>query len=237
MSYRWVRSEPLRIFIGWDSKETAAYHVLAHSIIDRASCRVEIIPLKQSTLRETGFYTRERGVTESTEFSLTRFLVPALCGYRGHAVFMDSDMLCQTDVNTLWDEILAKRNGGKPLLVCQHDYEPQEGVKFLGNRQTVYPRKNWSSLMVFDNTLCTALTPKYVNEATGLELHRFLWLEDKPIGDLPVDWNWLVGEYAPNPEARMLHYTLGGPWFRDHQSVDHADLWFAERDRMLGVRV
>jgi hypothetical protein len=234
VSYRWVRSEPLRVFIGYDSHEPAAFHVLAHSILRRASCPVQITPLVQAALRSSGLYTRARGATETTEFSLTRFLVPHLCGYRGHAIFMDCDMLAQVDLADVYDEILRQ---AAALLVCRHDYAPRSEAKFLGQPQTVYPRKNWSSFMVFDNTRCRALTPEYVNTATGLELHRFHWLPDDAIGSLPLDWNWLVGEYPPNPSARVLHWTLGGPWFQATASADHADRWLAERASMVGERV
>ena len=97
-------------------------------------------------------------------------------------------------------------------MVCQHDYTPHEGVKFLGQPQTAYPRKNWSSFMVFDNTRCHALTPAYVNTATGLELHRFQWTQH--VGAIELGWNWLVGDYARNDDAKILHFTSGGPWFQ-----------------------
>jgi hypothetical protein len=233
----------LRIFIGFDSKEPEAYHVLSHSIISRASCQVAISPLFQPQLRAIGAYTRARGATESTEFSMTRFLVPYLCGYAGHAVFMDSDMLCLTDVAELLDEIReqmdwnprTRPNANKAVLVCRHDYAPKESTKFLGHVQTAYPRKNWSSLMVFNNARCRALSPEYVNRATGLELHRFQWLRDDQIGSLPLEYNWLVGDYLPNPAARILHYTQGGPYFDQYRSCDHADLWFEEQARLRGA--
>lgn len=233
--------EPLRIFIGWDGREAIAWHVLAHSILARSSIPVALIPLRQDALRSMGIYTRERGPTESTEFSLTRFLVPYLSGYWGTSIFMDCDMLCRVDIADLIAECgrLAVKclKDGKPepaLYVCQHDYEPSETTKFLGNVQTVYPRKNWSSFMVFKNQKCNGLTPEYVNAATGLELHRFHWLPDDLLCGLPLEWNWLVGEYAPNPAAKVLHWTLGGPWFPETASADHCDEWFAERDGMLG---
>jgi hypothetical protein len=229
VSYRWVRTEPLRIFIGYDSKEPVAYHVLAHSILRRASVPVSITPLVQSALRVSGIYTRDRGATESTEFSLTRFLVPHLCGYQGQAVFMDSDMLCQVDVAELWESILEQ---SAAVLVAQHDFTPTATTKFLGQPQTAYPRKCWSAFMAFDNTRCRELTPGYVNAATGLELHRLLWADDA-IGSLPLDWGWLVGVYAPKPDARVLHWTDGGPWFDEYRNADHADRWFAERAAML----
>jgi len=225
-------SETLKIFIGYDSKEPVAYHVLAHSILRRASCPVAITPLVQDQLRQAKLYTRVRGATESTEFSLTRFLVPHLCNYRGLAVFMDCDMLCLTDVAELHDH--ANEQSGKALLVCQHDYVPRGMTKFLGQAQTLYPRKNWSSLMVFNlqHMGCRALTLPYVNQASGLELHRLNWLDDRFLGSLPLAWNWLVGEYKENPKAKNLHYTLGGPWFAETGDCDYAAAWKDEFKRM-----
>jgi hypothetical protein len=233
--------DQLRIFIGYDSKEPAAYHTLAHSILSRASEPVAIIPLVQPALRRQCFYNRERTSTESTEFSMTRFLVPFLSGYHGYSVFMDCDMLCRVDIAELWPEIIQKLYWGGPkkiyppamekaVLVCQHDYTPKESTKFLGQQQIAYPRKNWSSFMVFANNNCRKLTPDYVSSASGLELHRFQWTTDDKIGSLPLEWNWLVGDYAANPDAKILHFTQGGPWFPGYQACDHADEWFAERE-------
>lgn len=216
----------LRIFIGYDSKEPLAYAVLAHSILSRATIPIAIIPItRQSVAR---IYTRARGPTETTEFSMTRFLVPFLSGYEGYSVFLDCDMLCRVDILELWAEVLMQPD--KAVLCCQHDYTPSSAVKFLNQPQTVYPRKNWSSFMVFDNARCQALTPDYVNTASGLDLHRFAWLDPPDaIGGLPLTWNWLVWEYPKNDDAKILHFTLGGPWFPETAQTDHADLWQAER--------
>jgi hypothetical protein len=178
----------------------------------------------QSQLK--GVYKRARGPTESTEFSLTRFLVPHLSGYKGWSVFMDCDMLCLADIAELAAH--AKGAADKAVLVCKHDYVPRTERKFLDQVQTRYPRKNWSSLMLFNNERCRALTPEYVNSASGLELHRFAWTEDARIGDLPLEWNWLVGEYDRNPAAKIVHYTLGGPYFDEYRDCDYAAEWFAE---------
>jgi hypothetical protein len=221
----------LRIFIGYDPVEAVAFHTLSHSIQRRASVPVSIAPVMQSQLK--GLYTRPRGPTESTEFSLTRFLVPALSEYRGWSVFMDCDMLCRVDVAQLEAEI--ERQKDRAVLVCQHDYVPRTERKFLGQVQTKYPRKNWSSLMVMNNERCRALSPDYVNTASGLELHRFAWLRDDEIGALPLEWNWLVGEYDYSPAAKLVHYTLGGPYFDAYRNCDYADEWFAEREAMHAV--
>lgn len=118
------------------------------------------------------------------------------------------------------------------VAVCQHVYKPSTTVKMDGQHQAAYPRKNWSSLMVFNNEQCKTLTREYVNGASPAELHRFAWLKDEQIRPLPLELNWLVGEYPPNPKARILHYTLGGPWFPEYASRDHAAEWFAEFDAM-----
>jgi hypothetical protein len=200
-----------------------------------------------SQLRGVG-YARPRGPNESTEFSISRFLVPWLSDFKGVSVFMDSDMLCLADVAELVAPARACQLAPPPpppfyrfdpprdspaVWVVKHDYAVREGTKFLGEKQLAYPKKNWSSLMVFDNARCRALTPEYVARAPGLDLHRFQWLHDEDdVAELPREWNHLVGEYAPNPAAKILHYTLGGPWFPGCERVDHADLWRTELSDM-----
>jgi hypothetical protein len=221
----------LSIYIGYDSRESVAFHTLAHSILRRASLPISIAPLVQGQLKH--LYRRSRGPTESTEFSMTRFLVPALSGYRGWSLFMDCDMLCRTDIAALAAEI--ERQPDKAVLVCKHDYTPRTERKFLDQVQTRYTRKNWSSLMLFNNERCRSLTAGYVNSASGLELHRFAWADDAAIGELALEWNWLVGEYPYNPAARIVHFTIGGPYFPAYRDCDYAAEWFAERDSMQHV--
>ena len=217
-----------QIYIGYDPKETVAYHTLAHSILRRSSIPVSIAPVMQSQLK--GLYTRARGATESTEFSLTRFLVPALSQFRGWSLFMDCDMLCRADIAEL--AAFTEHSADKAVLVCKHEYVPKTARKFLGQVQTRYERKNWSSFMLLNNALCAALTPAYVNSASGLELHRFAWIDDAKIGTLPLEWNWLVGEYPHNPAAKIAHYTLGGPYFEEYRDCDYAAEWFEENRHM-----
>ena len=216
------------VYIGYDPNETVAYHVLAHSILARASIPVSVAPLMRSQIGR--LYTRPRGPTESTEFSLTRFLVPALSGYQGWSMFIDCDMLCLADVAEL--AALTERHADKAVLVCQHDYVPKTERKFLDQVQTKYPRKNWSSVMLFNNARCRALSPDYVNTASGLDLHRFHWLKDEEIGAIPLEWNWLVGEYERTPAAKIVHYTLGGPYFDEYRDCDYADEWREEHRRL-----
>lgn len=217
-----------RIYIGYDPRESVAFHTLSHSILSRSSVPISITPLVQSQLRH--LYRRPRGPTESTEFSLTRFLVPALSEYRGWSLFMDCDMLCRADIAGLAAQI--ERQPDKAVLLCKHDYVPKTERKFLDQVQTKYSRKNWSSLMLFNSERCRALSVDYVNSASGLELHRFAWIEDDLIGELPLEWNWLVGEYAHNPAARIVHFTIGGPYFDPYRDCDYAGEWFAEFESM-----
>jgi hypothetical protein len=221
-----------QVYIGYDANEAVAYHTLAHSILRRASIPVTIAPLMRSQLE--GLYTRARGATESTEFSLTRFLVPLLSQYRGWSLFMDCDMLCRADIAELAG--YAERSPDKAVLVCKHDYTPGPTRKFLNQVQTVYPRKNWSSVMLFNNARCRALTPEYVDSASGLELHQFKWLgDDTLIGALPAQWNHLVGHDAYDPNAAIVHYTTGGPYFPEYRDCDYADEWFREQAAAMQV--
>ena len=218
----------LQVHIGYDPRESVAFYTLAHSIFARSSIPLSIAPLMRRHLGH--LYTRPRGPTEATEFSLTRFLVPALADYRGWSIYMDCDMLCRADIAGL--AALIERQADKAVLVCHHDYVPKTERKFLNQVQTKYPRKNWSSLMLFNNERCTALTPAYINSASGLELHRFGWIDDRLIGALPLEWNWLVGEYPYNPDAKVAHFTRGGPYFDEYRDCDYAAEWFAEFESM-----
>ena len=215
------------VYIGYDPRESVAFHTLSHSILRRSSVPIAVAPLVQSQLRQ--IYRRPRGPTESTEFSMTRFLVPYLSKYSGWSIFMDCDMLCRTDIAALVDET---KKSDKAVLVCKHDYVPKTERKFLGQVQTKYARKNWSSLMLFNNERCRSLSVDYVNSASGLELHRFAWVDDRAIGELPLEWNWLVGEYPYNPDAKIVHFTIGGPYFEAYRTCDYAQEWFAEFESM-----
>jgi lipopolysaccharide biosynthesis glycosyltransferase len=220
----------IRVFIGYDPREAAAFPVLAHSIHARSTAPVSIAPLRLSQLRH--LHRRDRHPLQSTDFAFTRFLVPHLCGFEGWALFMDCDMLVRDDLARLW----ALRDARHAVQVVQHQHVPREGTKFLNQPQSRYEKKNWSSVMLFNNARCTALTPDYVDRASGLELHQFKWLDDDAlIGALPRRWNHLVGYDAHDPEAAIAHFTLGGPYFPQHSRTPFGPEWRAERDRMLEV--
>lgn len=208
-----------QVFIGYDPRERVAVNVLTDSIQAHASLPVQIAQVRLEQLGSV--YQRPQDPLQSTAFSFSRFLVPYLMGYEGWALFIDADMLCLADIAELW----ALRDESKAVQVVQHQHQCEAGQKFQGMPQTPYRRKNWSSVMLFNCSSCTALTPTYVNTASGLELHQFHWLKDTEIGALPAEWNVLLDVQSIPPEAKILHYTLGGPWFDDCLNCAEADRW------------
>jgi lipopolysaccharide biosynthesis glycosyltransferase len=163
----------------------------------------------------------------SNQFIYSRFLVPHLMGYSGHAIFMDGDMIVRGDIAELW----ALRDLGKDVQVVKHDYKTKMTTKYLGSKNEDYPRKNWSSVMIFNcsNYPTRKLTPEYIQKSTGAHLHRFMWTSDDRVGALPPEWNWLPDEYGANPDAKLLHYTLGTPCFHEFATTPMADEWHRER--------
>lgn len=220
----------ITVYIGFDPRETVAFHVLAHSIHARSSRPVSIAPLMLSELK--GVLARERHPLQSTDFSFSRFLVPYLSGYTGWSVFMDCDMLMLDDIA----QLDALRSGQYAVMVVKHDHVPKEEKKFLDQPQTPYQKKNWSSVMLFNNAKCRALTPEFVNTASGLALHQFKWLAgDDLIGDIPARWNHLVGYDPPRSDAALVHYTLGGPYFDEYRDCEYSNEWRLELQAMLRV--
>jgi hypothetical protein len=208
----------LRVFIGFDKAEIAAYQVCSYSIIKNSSQPVSITPLN---IRHFPWFTNN-DYKASTDFAFTRFLVPYLCGFEGQAVFMDCDMLVRGDIA----ELFSHHSDKKAVSVVQHDYSPKLGNKFLGAQQTQYSRKNWSSVMLFNNEKCHELTPEYVNETPGLKLHQFEWCKGLEIGSLPPTWNHLVGEEMDFTDPDIVHFTRGGPYFKEYERCPYADEWF-----------
>jgi len=213
----------INIFIGYDSKEKVAYHTLVQSIIENATMPVSITPIAKKHFKS--IYQRTRTVKESTEFSITRFLTPYLSNYSDWSIFMDCDMLVTTDIKKLWD----LRDDKYAVMCVKHNYTPSSDRKFLNQIQTAYPKKNWSSVMLFNNSKCTALTPEVVQHEDGLFLHQFKWLDtEELIGEVPHTWNFLVGEEEKLPNEKLpelIHYTLGGPYFEDYKGCDYEEIW------------
>ena len=217
--------KPIPVFVGYDPREAVAYHTCANSIIRHASRPVAIIPLALNLFDDY----KETHTDGSNHFIYSRFLVPHLMEYSGHAIFIDGDMIVRSDIVELWEQ----RDVTKDVQVVKHDYRTRMAEKYLGAPNEDYPRKNWSSVILWN---CNSfpnrrLTPNFVQQSTGSFLHRFTWLDDERIGELPREWNWLPDEYGPNSDAKLLHYTLGTPCFHEFATTPMADEW--HREHML----
>lgn len=227
----------MRVLIGFDRNESAAYWILKDSLLRHSSVALDIRPLVQQQLKLAGIYDRVHDPLASTEFTYTRFLVPFLCGYRGWALFMDCDMLCRADIAELFGMI----DGRYAAMCVKHDHAPKDMIKMGGRVQTRYPRKNWSSLVLYNcgHPANRMLCPDLVNAASGAYLHRFQWLDDDLIGEIPLGWNWLAGwNLRAEAEPKIVHFTSGIPGIHDGcSSAEFADEYFnAARDSVYPER-
>jgi lipopolysaccharide biosynthesis glycosyltransferase len=210
------------IFVGYDPRESVAYHVCANSIIRHSTAPVSMTPLALNTL--SGY--SEAHTDGSNQFIYSRFLVPHLMNYQGWAIFIDGDMILRDDIRQLWD----LRDDSCAVQVVKHDYRTRMPVKYMGAPNQDYPRKNWSSVILWNcgHPANQTVTTDFVNSSTGAVLHRFAWLDDQLIGELPIEWNWLPDEFGTNPHAKLLHYTLGTPCFHDFSTGAMTDEWHRE---------
>jgi len=219
--------DTVKLFCGFDRREAVGFSVFANSVITRSSLPVEIIPLTEQLGQKLGIAT-----DGTNAFTKIRYAIPAICGFEGFAIFADgSDMLCRSDIAELW----ALRSPWTALQRVAHDYRTQHPRKYLGTHieaeNADYPMKNQSSLMIFNcaHFANRILKPAHIAKTPGSDLHRFGWLTEKKwLGDLPKEWNHLVGEDAPNPDAKMAHFTLGIAGFNHYRSVEFAEEWRAE---------
>ena len=231
-----MNGKPWSAYIGFDPREAAAYAVARQSA-GRLSNPIPIKGVVLSDLQKRGLYTRPTeirmgklwdvisGAHMSTEFAISRFFVPLLAG-SGWAVFMDCDVIVKESLCHLFNQL----DDRYAVYCVKHNYKPSGSLKMDGHEQYVYPRKNWSSVMVFncDHPSNKKLTLDVLNSWPGRKLHGFEWLRDEEIGELHPSWNWLVGE-QPEPEggAKIVHMTLGGPWINSppFQNVPYAAEW------------
>jgi len=213
----------MNVFVGFDPRESIAFHVFSNSILRHSSRPVSITPL---ALKNLEGYT-ENHSDGSNQFIYSRFLVPSLMNYKGWALFADGDMLMRSDITQLFELC----DNTKAVMVVKHDYKTSREVKYLGAPNQNYPRKNWSSVVLWNcsHELNKNLTPEFIEKSTGAELHRFTWLPDELIGELPIEWNWLPDEFGENPDARLLHFTLGTPCFFQSSNEPMSNEWHAER--------
>lgn len=221
--------DSLNIWIGFDSREALAYAVCVNSLIRHSSRPLSIHPLALDNLKE--LYSEEHA-DGSNAFAYSRFLVPYLAGFRGPALYLDGDMIVRDDIA----ELFALAELEKDVMVVKHDYKTKHPRKYFGAKNQDYDKKNWSSVMLFPNCAnfpCQKLLPAKVAESTGKYLHRFEWTSESRVGSLPVAWNWLVGEYARNDDAKLYHYTLGSPFIHGYENCDNAEYWMDEYHYMM----
>lgn len=213
---------PLRLFVGWDAREAVGFHAFCQSVLERASVPVSITPLSSTVLE-----TREG----SNAFTWARLAIPRLCGWSGGAIFMDgSDMLLREDLAEL--ELL--RDPYKAVQCVKHRYSTKHGRKYIGTPMECpnidYDRKNWASVM-----LINCWHRAWRNAGDALDSLQLRFIDENMVGELPPEWNWLVDEYGPNPEAKVLHWTAGIPGFEHYRDAPHAAEWLATRERAMGV--
>jgi lipopolysaccharide biosynthesis glycosyltransferase len=217
----------IKLVVGFDQRESVAYHTFCQSIIEHASAPLTFIPLAINSLKEY----KEVHEDGSNDFIYSRFLTPYLNNFEGWAIFADGDMICQADIKELWN----LRDESKALLVVKHNYETKVSKKYLGNKNENYPRKNWSSVILWNcsHPKHRILTPEFIAKQPGSYLHRFSWLDDSDIGELPKEWNWLAIEYPENKNAKLIHYTLGTPCFKEYKDSEMASIWYSTYQKTI----
>jgi len=219
------------IAVGYDRNNRMPAYTMAESVMQKSSVPVNFMFLHRDMLK---CFIREKSINDSTEFSNSRFLVPYLYDYEGWTLFTDNDIIVQGDIKELFD--MADDNYA--VMCVKHNQICEDDTKFLKAKQYQYPYKNWSSVMLFNNSKCRALSLEYVNTAPGLDMHQFKWLENKDlIGDLPLEWNHLVDN--PNQsldEPKIIHYTNGGPYFKEYANCSYADRWVTIYNTISDVR-
>lgn len=233
------------IYIGYDMREHLAYEVCHHSIRSRTKEPIPVIPLKLEYLKD--IINRPIEIKDgkmwcpisqapmATEFAISRFTIPFIFNEGWH-LFMDCDMICTTDIKELFELADDKY----AVMVVKHKHETGGDTKMDGQVQTYYSRKNWSSVILWNcsHPSNKNLTIEDLNNWPGRDLHAFKWLKDEEIGKLPKEWNHLVGVNEPNPDAKIIHYTLGGGWFEGWNNKYPEDkIWDEEYNKMINKKV
>jgi lipopolysaccharide biosynthesis glycosyltransferase len=209
----------IKLIVGFDCRESVVYHTFCQSVLEKTSQPIAFVPLVDNALAKI----KPNQTDGSNSFTYSRFLTPYLMDFKGWAIYADGDMICQEDIADLW----KLRDETKAVMAVKHDYKTKSATKYFDNKNTDYPRKNWSSLVLWNcsHQKNRVLTPEFVNKSTGAKLHRFTWLADEDIGELDISWNWLVEEYPNNANAKILHYTLGSPCFKKYKTIDSCEAW------------
>ena len=226
------------IFVGFDEREKDAYEVCEYSLRRHSSKPLEIEPISSAhPLYKRNWHQRGNdriddidGYPFSTDFSFARFLVPAIMDYKGWAMFVDCDFLFRGDIQ----ELFERAQDRYAVMCVKHNFRPNSPIKMDGVRQSQYFRKCWSSMVLWNcgHAGNKFLTPEWTNHRIGGDLHKFIWLYNHNIGDLPEEWNWLEGHSSTIIDPKAIHYTEGGPWFWNRQNVHYAKEWKEEQKRM-----
>ena len=205
--------------VGFDQREAVAYHTFVQSVIENASTPVRFMPLDIKSLK----VYNETHTDGSNDFIYSRFLVPYLMNFKGWAIYADGDMICVEDIKKLWD----LRDKKYAVQVVQHDYKTKVTKKYWGNKNENYPRKNWSSLVIWncEHEKHKILSPNFIQNQTGSFLHRFHWLNDDEIGNINKKWNWLAMEYEEKKDINLIHYTIGTPCFKEYSNQAFSSYW------------
>lgn len=218
------------IYIGFDEREAEVFHVCVQSIISLSKKPVSITPLTLGSLS----HEYDMGMRDgSNAFVYTRFLCPYLSEFKGWSLFLDGDMVLLEDINNLFEFI----DNEKAVMVVKHNYRTKSKTKYMGAKNEDYPRKNWSSVILWNNShpKNKILVPELIKSKNGKFLHRFEWLSNEDVGELPIEWNWLPDEFGKNDEAKLLHYTLGAPCFPDYADTPMASHYFENLMRSARV--
>jgi len=209
-----------KIFIGFDQREACAYHTFVQSLINHSSIPLDITPLCLKSLVGYKELHRDGG----NDFVYSRFLSPFLNNFDGWAIYADGDMVCQADIL----ELLKLKDDSKAVMVEKHNYQTKQSKKYFNNKNENYPKKNWSSVILWNcsHPKHKILTPEFKQNQSGKFLHRFSWLDEDEIGEIPLEWNWLALEYPENKEAKIIHYTLGTPCLKEYKDTNMSDIWY-----------
>ena len=209
-----------KIFIGFDQREACAYHTFVQSLINHSSIPLDITPLCLKSLAGYKELHRDGG----NDFVYSRFLSPFLNNFDGWAIYADGDMVCQADIL----ELLKLKDDSKAVMVAKHNYQTKQSKKYFNNKNENYPKKNWSSVILWNcsHPKHKILTPEFIQNQSGKFLHRFSWLDEDEIREIPLEWNWLALEYPENKEAKIIHYTLGTPCLKEYKDTNMSDIWY-----------
>ena len=222
-----MKSKLINIFVGFDQKESIAYHAFVQSLIDSSSIPLSITPLAENNLN----IYNEKHLDGTNKFTYSRFLVPYLMNFKGWAIYFDGDMVCLSDIK----DLIRNFDTNKAVNVIKHDYKTKNSVKYFGQKNEDYPRKNWSSVIIWncEHPKNKILTPDFIESMNGAFLHRFKWLDNVEIGELDKKWNWLAVEYPEIKDANLIHYTLGTPCFEEYKNTSMANYWKKAFNRLM----